>query len=152
MQIGQSWSDSQARSGGGLSPVFRPYLHHSSQPTQIVLPPWIHPASPPALSSAEAALSLPAHPAAPEAVTIRHTFHSTGCPQGAAAARWVVPPFPSPQEACARSRSSAHRPGGRRRCCPCHGIASASRAAECPSVSSLVRLEGSGPSQALRRI
>ena len=59
---------------------------------------------------------------------------------------------PSPQETRARSGSSAHRPGGRRRCCPCHGIASASRAAECPSVSSLVRPEGSGPSQTIRRI
>lgn len=82
MRIGQSWSDGQARSGGGFSPVFRPYLHHSSQPPPIVLPPWFHPASPPAPSSAEAALSLPAHLAAPEAVTIRHTFHSAGCPRG----------------------------------------------------------------------
>lgn len=75
-------------------PVFRPYLHHSSQPPPIILPSWFHPASPPAPSSAEAVLSPPAQPAAPEAVTIRHTLRSTGCPQGAAAARWVVPPFP----------------------------------------------------------
>ena len=94
MQIGQSWSEGQARSGDGFSPVFRPYLHHSSQPPPIILPPRIHPASLPAPSSAEAALSYPAHLAAPEAVANRHTFRSTGCPQGAAAARWVVPPFP----------------------------------------------------------
>ena len=94
MQIGQSWSDGQARSDCGFSPVFRPYLHHSSRPPQIDTPPWFHPANLPAPSSAEAALNPPSHLAASEAVTIRHTFRSTGCPQGAAAARWVVPPFP----------------------------------------------------------